>query len=85
MYRVGLISSGFYKVLSEKDLSGFYRQVYTSLGIILAVAFVSKRDILFGMKTEDLILTYFADQEYKPICSEAFDCHVEATSDESFA
>ncbi|OXA62639.1 ATP-binding cassette sub-family D member 4 [Folsomia candida] len=39
VYRVGLIASGFYKVLADRDVSGFQTQTYTSLGIILAVAF----------------------------------------------
>ncbi|KAK4036889.1 ABC protein, subfamily ABCD [Daphnia magna] len=38
IYGVGLIPSGFYQVLGEKDLPGFINQTLRSVGIILAVA-----------------------------------------------
>jgi len=40
-YQVGLIASGFYVVLGEKDMAGFQSQTLQSLGLILAVTFVS--------------------------------------------
>lgn len=40
VYQVGLIASGFYKTLGEKDLEGFWIQTSHSLGLIFAVAFV---------------------------------------------
>lgn len=39
-YAVGLIPSGFYLVLGEKDLHGFIHQLLKSLGIILAIVIV---------------------------------------------
>ena len=39
-YAVGLIPSGFYLVLGEKDLNGFIHQLVKSLGIILAIVIV---------------------------------------------
>ena len=38
IYGVGLIPSGFYQVLGEKDLPGFINQTLKSVGIIFAVA-----------------------------------------------
>jgi ATP-binding cassette subfamily D (ALD) protein 4 len=38
IYGVGLIPSGFYQVLGEKDFPGFISQTLKSVGIILAVA-----------------------------------------------
>ena len=38
IYGVGLIPSGFYQVLGEKDFPGFVTQTLKSVGIILAVA-----------------------------------------------
>ncbi|CAL8138180.1 unnamed protein product [Orchesella dallaii] len=40
VYQVGLIASGFYKTLGDKDLPGFWIQTRNSVGLILAVAFI---------------------------------------------
>lgn len=39
-YAVGLIASGYYLVLGEKDFKGFIRQTLTSIGIILVMVLV---------------------------------------------
>ncbi|XP_015910314.1 lysosomal cobalamin transporter ABCD4 [Parasteatoda tepidariorum] len=40
VYNVGIIPSGFYKVLGEKDLNGFWLQVLKASLIIIAICFV---------------------------------------------
>ncbi|ODM99099.1 ATP-binding cassette sub-family D member 4 [Orchesella cincta] len=40
VYQVGLIASGYYKTLGDKDLPGFWIQTRNSVGLILAVSFI---------------------------------------------
>lgn len=49
VYQVGLIASGFYKTLGDKDLEGFWVQTSNSLGLIFAVAFV-RYAVIFILK-----------------------------------
>jgi hypothetical protein len=53
VYRVGLIASGFYKTLADKDLAGFWHQTWYATGVILAVAFVSS--FKFHRRSLDLV------------------------------
>ena len=41
IYQVGLIPSKYYKVLGEKDLSGFKRETLIAMLLVISIAFVS--------------------------------------------
>uniref|UniRef100_T1JIZ5 ABC transporter domain-containing protein n=1 Tax=Strigamia maritima TaxID=126957 RepID=T1JIZ5_STRMM len=40
IYNVGIISSGFYKVLNEKNLEAFWKQLFISFGFIFVIAII---------------------------------------------
>lgn len=50
IYQVGLIPSGYYSALGEKNLNAFWKQTGKSMGLIIAVAFVIFPSLLYIFK-----------------------------------